>query len=225
MSKLTQEPEVITRRGKPGSVILPIKQYQRMLERLEDAEDVAWLKKARQKPLHTARSPKCWPISPDKNRLDQDCMGHFSEKAPKKPCESIRPRLAVGRNRADEYLMIILGTFHHAADLAKGHPGAQYRDNALSKARFEFRWEDQFNLSLDPVTAREYHDETLPQDGAKSAHFCSMCGPHFCSMKITEDVRKYAAEQAISEEEALQRGMEEKSKEFVEAGAEVYAKV
>ncbi len=110
----------------------------------------------------------------------------------------------------------------HAADLAKGHPGAQYRDNALSKARFEFRWEDQFNISLDPVTAREYHDETLPQDGAKSAHFCSMCGPHFCSMKITEDVRKYAAEQAISEEEAFQRGMAEKSKEFVEAGAEVY---
>jgi len=110
----------------------------------------------------------------------------------------------------------------HAADLAKGHPGAQYRDNALSKARFEFRWEDQFNLSLDPVTAREYHDETLPQDGAKSAHFCSMCGPHFCSMKITEDVRKYAAEQAISEEEALKKGMEEKSKEFVESGAEVY---
>ena len=110
----------------------------------------------------------------------------------------------------------------HAADLAKGHPGAQYRDNALSKARFEFRWEDQFNLSLDPVTAREYHDETLPQDGAKSAHFCSMCGPHFCSMKITEDVRKYAAEQAISEEEALQKGMAEKSKEFVEKGAEVY---
>jgi len=112
----------------------------------------------------------------------------------------------------------------HAADLAKGHPGAQYRDNALSKARFEFRWEDQFNLSLDPVTARSFHDETLPQDGAKSAHFCSMCGPHFCSMKITEDVRKYAAEQAISEEEALAKGMEEKSKEFVEAGAEVYAK-
>ena len=110
----------------------------------------------------------------------------------------------------------------HAADLAKGHPGAQYRDNALSKARFEFRWEDQFNLSLDPVTARSFHDETLPQDGAKSAHFCSMCGPHFCSMKITEDVRKYAAEQAISEEEALAKGMEEKSKEFVESGAEVY---
>jgi len=110
----------------------------------------------------------------------------------------------------------------HAADLAKGHPGAQYRDNALSKARFEFRWEDQFNLSLDPITAREYHDETLPQEGAKSAHFCSMCGPHFCSMKITEDVRKYAAEQAISEEEALAKGMEEKSKEFVESGAEVY---
>ncbi|MBK8092670.1 MAG: phosphomethylpyrimidine synthase ThiC [Verrucomicrobiaceae bacterium] len=110
----------------------------------------------------------------------------------------------------------------HAADLAKGHPGAQYRDNALSKARFEFRWEDQFNLSLDPVTAREYHDETLPQDGAKSAHFCSMCGPHFCSMKITEDVRKYAAEQAISEEEALAKGMAEKSREFVQSGAEVY---
>ncbi len=110
----------------------------------------------------------------------------------------------------------------HAADLAKGHPGAQLRDNAISKARFEFRWEDQFNLSLDPVTAREYHDETLPQEGAKSAHFCSMCGPHFCSMKITEDVRKYAAEQAISEEEALRLGMEEKSKEFVESGAEVY---
>ena len=112
----------------------------------------------------------------------------------------------------------------HAADLAKGHPGAQYRDNALSKARFEFRWEDQFNLGLDPVTAREFHDETLPQEGAKSAHFCSMCGPHFCSMKITEDVRKYAAEQAISEEEALAKGMAEKSKEFVEKGAEVYAK-
>jgi phosphomethylpyrimidine synthase len=112
----------------------------------------------------------------------------------------------------------------HAADLAKGHPGAQYRDNALSKARFEFRWEDQFNLGLDPETAREFHDETLPQDGAKSAHFCSMCGPHFCSMKITEDVRKYAAEQGIAEEEALKKGMEEKSKEFVEKGAEVYAK-
>ncbi|MBL9153858.1 MAG: phosphomethylpyrimidine synthase ThiC [Verrucomicrobiales bacterium] len=110
----------------------------------------------------------------------------------------------------------------HAADLAKGHPGAQYRDNALSKARFEFRWQDQFNLSLDPVTAREFHDETLPQEGAKSAHFCSMCGPHFCSMKITEDVRKYAAEQGMSEEDALAAGMEEKSREFVEAGAEVY---
>ncbi len=93
----------------------------------------------------------------------------------------------------------------HAADLAKGHPGAQYRDNALSKARFEFRWEDQFNLSLDPETAREFHDETLPQEGAKTAHFCSMCGPHFCSMKITEDVRKYAAEQGIAEEEALEQ--------------------
>jgi phosphomethylpyrimidine synthase len=113
----------------------------------------------------------------------------------------------------------------HAADLAKGHPGAQYRDNALSKARFEFRWEDQFNLGLDPVTAREYHDQTLPQEGAKTAHFCSMCGPHFCSMKITEDVRKYAAEQNLSEEEALKQGMADKSKEFAEKGAEVYTKI
>src|SRR6202453_4945972 len=112
----------------------------------------------------------------------------------------------------------------HAADLAKGHPVAQLRDNALSKARFEFRWEDQFNLSLDPETAREFHDETLPQDGAKSAHFCSMCGPHFCSMKITEDVRKYAAEQGIAADEALKQGLNEKSKEFLEKGAEVYAK-
>jgi phosphomethylpyrimidine synthase len=112
----------------------------------------------------------------------------------------------------------------HAADLAKGHPGAQYRDNALSKARFEFRWEDQFNLSLDPVTAREFHDATLPQEGAKSAHFCSMCGPHFCSMKITEDVRKYAAEQGVSEQEALRKGMDEKSREFTAKGSELYAK-
>jgi phosphomethylpyrimidine synthase len=113
----------------------------------------------------------------------------------------------------------------HAADLAKGHPGSRVRDDALSKARFEFRWEDQFNLSLDPETARDFHDETLPADGAKLAHFCSMCGPNFCSMKITEDVRKYAAEQGVSEDEALKKGMEAKSKEFVEKGAEVYAKV
>ena len=112
----------------------------------------------------------------------------------------------------------------HAADLAKGHPGAKQRDDALSKARFEFRWEDQFNLSLDPDTAREFHDETLPAEGAKLAHFCSMCGPHFCSMKITEDVRKYAEEQGIAESEALKKGMEAKSKEFVEKGAVVYAK-
>jgi phosphomethylpyrimidine synthase len=111
----------------------------------------------------------------------------------------------------------------HAADLAKGHPAAQYRDNALSKARFEFRWRDQFNLGLDPVTARAFHDETLPQEGAKSAHFCSMCGPQFCSMKITEDVRKYAAEQGVKEEEALKAGLEEKAKEFVRKGAKVYA--
>jgi len=110
----------------------------------------------------------------------------------------------------------------HAADLAKGHPGAQYRDNALSKARFEFRWEDQFNLSLDPEVAREYHDETLPQEGAKLAHFCSMCGPHFCSMKITQDVREYAAQKQIDEEAALGVGMKEKSEEFLTAGAEIY---
>jgi phosphomethylpyrimidine synthase len=112
----------------------------------------------------------------------------------------------------------------HAADLAKGHPGAQYRDNAISKARFEFRWEDQFNLALDPETAREFHDETLPQEGAKTAHFCSMCGPHFCSMRITEDVRKYAAEQGITEAAAIQKGLEQKATEFNEAGAEIYAK-
>ncbi len=110
----------------------------------------------------------------------------------------------------------------HAADLAKGHPGAQYRDNALSKARFEFRWEDQFNLSLDPEVAREYHDETLPQEGAKLAHFCSMCGPHFCSMKITQDVREYAAQKQIDEKAALGVGMKEKAEEFVAAGAEIY---
>ena len=112
----------------------------------------------------------------------------------------------------------------HAADLAKGHPAAQYRDNALSKARFEFRWDDQFNLGLDPETARDYHDETLPQDGAKTAHFCSMCGPHFCAMKITEDVREYARKQGLSEEEAIKRGLDEKSREFVEKGSEVYQK-
>ena len=110
----------------------------------------------------------------------------------------------------------------HAADLAKGHPAAQYRDNALSKARFEFRWEDQFNLALDPETAREYHDETLPQDGAKTAHFCSMCGPNFCSMKITEDVRKYAEENGLTDDEALAKGMDKKSEEFREKGGDVY---
>mgnify|MGYP003324113175 FL=1 len=112
----------------------------------------------------------------------------------------------------------------HAADLAKGHPGAQHRDNALSKARFEFRWEDQFNLGLDPERSREFHDETLPADGAKTAHFCSMCGPNFCSMKITEDVRKYAAEKGLTGDEALQEGMREKSAEFADQGAQVYSK-
>jgi phosphomethylpyrimidine synthase len=113
----------------------------------------------------------------------------------------------------------------HAADLAKGHPGAQIRDNALSKARFEFRWEDQFNLGLDPDKAKQFHDETLPQEGAKLAHFCSMCGPHFCSMKITQDVRDFAASQGVSEDDALKKGMEEKASEFVAKGAEIYSKV
>jgi len=112
----------------------------------------------------------------------------------------------------------------HAADLAKGHPGAQVRDNALSKARFEFRWEDQFNLALDPDKARAFHDQTLPQEGAKLAHFCSMCGPHFCSMKITQDVREYAARIGADAHTALARGMAEKSAEFRAGGAEVYRK-
>lgn len=113
----------------------------------------------------------------------------------------------------------------HAADLAKGHPGAQIRDNALSKARFEFRWEDQFNLGLDPDRAREFHDETLPKDSAKVAHFCSMCGPHFCSMKITQDVRDFAARQGIAEQDALRQGMETKAIEFKKGGGKLYDKV
>ena len=113
----------------------------------------------------------------------------------------------------------------HAADLAKGHPGAQIRDNALSKARYEFRWDDQFNLGLDPDKAKSFHDETLPKESAKVAHFCSMCGPHFCSMKITQDVRDYAAAQGIAETEALEKGMETKAVEFVKSGAEIYRKV
>ncbi|MFT5287027.1 MAG: phosphomethylpyrimidine synthase [Planctomycetota bacterium] len=112
----------------------------------------------------------------------------------------------------------------HAADLAKGHPSAQLRDDALSKARFEFRWEDQFNLGLDPVTALAYHDETLPAEGAKVAHFCSMCGPKFCSMKITEDVRKYAAEHGYADENALDAGMRDKASEFTDKGGEIYSK-
>jgi len=110
----------------------------------------------------------------------------------------------------------------HAADVAKGHPGAQIRDDALSKARFEFRWEDQFNLALDPATARAYHDETLPNDAAKTAHFCSMCGPRFCSMQITQEVREYAAEHGYGVDEAVRAGMDEKAKEFAAKGGEVY---
>jgi len=113
----------------------------------------------------------------------------------------------------------------HAADLAKGHPGAQIRDNALSKARFEFRWDDQFNLGLDPDKAKSFHDETLPKESAKVAHFCSMCGPHFCSMKITQDVREYAAKEGLNEADALAKGMEVKAVEFIRQGAEVYRKL
>ncbi|MCA9404655.1 MAG: phosphomethylpyrimidine synthase ThiC, partial [Candidatus Omnitrophica bacterium] len=105
---------------------------------------------------------------------------------------------------------------------AKGHPGAVIRDNALSKARFEFRWRDQFNLSLDPETAMAYHDQTLPAEGAKVAHFCSMCGPNFCSMKITQDVREYAEKHGLKEDEALAAGMEEKAREFKDQGANLY---
>jgi len=112
----------------------------------------------------------------------------------------------------------------HAADLAKGHPAARERDDALSKARFEFRWDDQFNLGLDPTTAREFHDKTLPQESSKLAHFCSMCGPHFCAMKITEDVRQYAAEHGMTEPDVLKKGMEDKAREFVRSGAELYAR-
>jgi phosphomethylpyrimidine synthase len=112
----------------------------------------------------------------------------------------------------------------HAADLAKGHPGAQERDDALSKARFEFRWQDQFNLSLDPDTARDFHDETLPAPAAKGAHFCSMCGPHFCSMKITQDVREYAESLGVAAEQALSRGLQEKAAEFNDAGQSLYVR-
>jgi phosphomethylpyrimidine synthase len=110
----------------------------------------------------------------------------------------------------------------HASDLAKGHPGAQLRDNAVSKSRFEFRWQDQFNLSLDPEKARQFHDETLPKDAHKVAHFCSMCGPHFCSMKITQDVRDYAKSRELSNDRALAEGMKDKAAEFSRDGAKLY---
>jgi phosphomethylpyrimidine synthase len=113
----------------------------------------------------------------------------------------------------------------HAADLAKGHPGARLWDDAMSKARFEFRWEDQFNLALDPETAREFHDETLPEEAAKMAHFCSMCGPHFCSMKITQDVREYAERLGVTEEQAVEKGMEEMKREFRRRGSRIYQKI
>ncbi|MGZ4242362.1 MAG: phosphomethylpyrimidine synthase ThiC, partial [Actinomycetota bacterium] len=112
----------------------------------------------------------------------------------------------------------------HAADLAKGHPRAQEWDDALSKARFEFRWEDQFDLSLDPERARAFHDETLPAEPAKKAHFCSMCGPHFCSMKITQDVREYAAAHELDETHVLELGLADKAREFRESGGEIYTR-
>src|ERR1019366_5709894 len=112
----------------------------------------------------------------------------------------------------------------HAADLAKGHPGAQIRDNAMSKARFEFGWEDQFNIALDPEKARSFHDETLPKHSSKVAHFCSMCGPHFCSMKISQDVRDFAAKEGLEETAALNKGMEQKAEEFVRQGSQLYRK-
>ncbi|RJX31512.1 MAG: phosphomethylpyrimidine synthase ThiC [Oxalobacter sp.] len=128
-------------------------------------------------------------------------------------------------NKADvKEGIIVYKLAAHAADLAKGHPGAQIRDNAMSKARFEFRWEDQFNIGLDPDRAKSFHDETLPKDSAKVAHFCSMCGPKFCSMKITQEVRDYAAKKGISEIEALKKGMDERSVEFVKCGSEIYHK-
>ncbi|MBI4496675.1 MAG: phosphomethylpyrimidine synthase ThiC, partial [Chloroflexi bacterium] len=113
----------------------------------------------------------------------------------------------------------------HAADLAKGHPGAQAWDDALSKARFEFRWQDQFHLSLDPETAAAYHDATLPAEPAKLAHFCSMCGPHFCSMRITQDVREYAQQQGLEAERAIEAGLEEKARQFRAGGNTIYQKV
>ncbi len=109
-----------------------------------------------------------------------------------------------------------------SARVARGHPGAQIRDNALSRARFEFRWADQFNLGLDPDTAKDFHGETLPKESMKTAHSCSMCGPHFCSMKITQEVRDYAVSQGVGEREALERGMRERAGEFVGSGAEIY---
>jgi len=110
----------------------------------------------------------------------------------------------------------------HAADVAKGHPGVRARDDALSQARFDFRWQDQFNLGLDPETARDFHDETLPKDAAKVAHFCSMCGPKFCSMKITQEVREFAAKQGVGDGEAIAQGMAQKSEEFKQVGGELY---
>ncbi|MFT4537657.1 MAG: phosphomethylpyrimidine synthase [Planctomycetota bacterium] len=136
----------------------------------------------------------------------------------------VTPKEHLGLPNADDVKQGVIAykISAHAADLAKGHAGAQDWDDAMSRARFEFRWEDQFNLALDPVTARDYHDETLPAPAAKAAHFCSMCGPHFCSMKITEEVREYAAKHGMDEKVALEEGMREKTEEFVAGGGEIY---
>ena len=136
----------------------------------------------------------------------------------------VTPKEHLGRPNRDDVRegVITYKIAAHAADLAKGHPAAQERDNALSRARFEFRWNDQFNLSLDPEPALQYHDETLPAEGAKVAHFCSMCGPKFCSMKITQEVRDFAAARELDAKEAVETGMEEKAQEFLEGGSNLY---
>jgi phosphomethylpyrimidine synthase len=137
----------------------------------------------------------------------------------------VTPKEHLGLPNADDVKQGVIAykIAAHSADVARGSAKAQERDNALSKARFEFRWEDQFNLSLDPETARSYHDETLPAEGAKSAHFCSMCGPNFCSMKITEEVREFAKLHGMTDDAALEQGMAEKALEFTEAGGQLYS--
>src|SRR5438093_87497 len=197
-------------------------------------------------PIRTEISPSPWANTPITDRhapaaatradplpRPSGCRQANARPAPRRPGGSatamlcyVTPKEHLGLPDRDDVKVGVV-TYNlaaHAADLAKGHPAAKLRDDALSRARFEFRWRDQFNLSLDPDTAEQYHDQTLPAEGAKTAHFCSMCGPKFCSMKITEDVRRYAKEQQLSDEDALKAGMEQKAREFKEAGAEIYSK-